>query len=58
MSVGTISGLTVMPSHRAAQAAWRAVQATAYAPKHVPAALLKRDAEFAPSGTRGGGPPV
>jgi hypothetical protein len=49
--------LTV-PSYRRTQAAWRAVESAAYAPKHVPAALLKRDADFAPSGTRGGGPPV
>jgi hypothetical protein len=57
MSVRPTGGFTSVSSQRGTQAAWRAVESAAYGPMHAPAALLKRDA-FAPSGTRGGGPPV
>ena len=58
LAAGTTGGLIVMPSYRCTQADWRAFESTTYAPQHAPVALLKRDADFAPSGTRGGGPPV
>ena len=59
MSIATtVRGTAVMPGYRREQAGWRAAATAVASPKHVPAVQLERDADFAHSGARGGGPPV